>query len=86
MEDLECLGCDWTANGGGQGLTFQQILDAAMKHTGATGHSGFRQITTNYWRVVRHDEEIAPQLSVPVAIGSPSPERALSGSADTAHP
>jgi hypothetical protein len=66
MEDLECTGCDWTANGGGEGLPFEQIQDAAMRHTGATGHSGFRQTTTNYWRVVRHDGDIATQLSVPV--------------------
>ncbi|MER5754417.1 hypothetical protein [Streptomyces sp. NPDC002088] len=68
LEDVECTGCDWTAGGGGAGLglTFPQIQDAVLKHTGATGHSGFRQVTTNYWRVVRSGQDVATQLSVPV--------------------
>jgi hypothetical protein len=37
-----------------------------MKHAGAEKHYGFRQVTTNYWRVVRHDQDLADQLSVPV--------------------
>ncbi|RZU36052.1 hypothetical protein EV284_3539 [Streptomyces sp. BK022] len=71
MEDMECTGCDWTANGGGEGLTFDQIQEAALKHAGATGHRGFRQTTTNYWLVVRHDQDVASQLSVP-AVPTPT--------------
>jgi hypothetical protein len=62
MEDLSCTSCDWTAGG----LPFSDLQQQAMKHAGAEKHYGFRQVTTNYWRVVRHDQDLAPQLSVPV--------------------
>ncbi|MGW0626114.1 DUF7848 domain-containing protein [Streptomyces sp. NPDC002758] len=65
MEDLECTSCDWKVGG----LPFADLQEQAIKHAGAEKHYGFRQITTNYWRVVRHDEDLATQLSVPVATG-----------------
>jgi hypothetical protein len=71
IEDLECTDCDWTTEGEGRSLSFQQLLDLAMKHTGSTGHSGFQQTTTNFWRVVREDQDTATQLSVPVALPLP---------------
>jgi hypothetical protein len=62
MEDLECTSCDWKAGG----IPFGDLQEQALKHAGAEKHYGFRQVTTNYWRVVRHDEDLAIQLSVPV--------------------
>ncbi|MFF1701200.1 hypothetical protein [Streptomyces sp. NPDC058252] len=66
MEDLACttFECGWKVSG----QDFGELQDAAMKHSGEKQHFGFRQVTTNYWRVVRHDQDVAEQLRV-----SPSP-------------
>jgi hypothetical protein len=62
MEEMECTSC-----GDPSGCdSFDNIVKWAINHTARTGHSGFRQITTNYHRVVRHDQDLASQLSPPV--------------------
>jgi hypothetical protein len=79
-EGLECTDCPWVASGAGVDRSFEELLDRAIKHTGATGHTGFRQTTTNLWRVVRTDKDLVKQLSVPV--GNPlRPQNSWDGSA-----
>lgn len=62
MEEMACTSC---SEGSGC-LPFAEVQEWAIRHTAQTGHTGFRQVTTNYHRVVRHDQDLAPQLSVPV--------------------
>lgn len=62
MEEMACTSC-----GDESGCaSFDDIAKWAINHTARTTHTGFRQITTNYHRVVRQDQDPAPQLSLPV--------------------
>jgi hypothetical protein len=63
MEEMACTSCDETSGC----LPYEQCQEWALKHAGRTAHFGYRQTTTNYHRVVRHDDgpPEAPALSVP---------------------
>ncbi|MFE9525116.1 hypothetical protein [Streptomyces sp. NPDC006631] len=75
MEEMACTTCGDLSGC----LPFGETQDWAIQHAAKTGHTGFRQVTTNYHRVVRNDRDLAPQLSVP-AVFTPGqvvpPERA----------
>jgi hypothetical protein len=63
MEEMACTSCDETSGC----LPYDQCQEWALRHAGRTAHFGYRQTTTNYHRVVRHDDgpPEAPALSVP---------------------
>lgn len=63
MEEMECTSCPETSGC----LPYAECQTWALKHAGRTAHFGFRLLTTNYFRVVRHEDgpPEAPALLVP---------------------
>jgi hypothetical protein len=68
MEEMECTTCSESSGC----LPFDECQTWALKHAGRKSHFGFRLTTTNYYRVVRH-EDGPPEPPAPLV---PSPGRA----------
>uniref|UniRef100_A0AAU3I9H9 DUF7848 domain-containing protein n=1 Tax=Streptomyces sp. NBC_01393 TaxID=2903851 RepID=A0AAU3I9H9_9ACTN len=66
MEEMFCTSCP---EGSGC-IPIADAQDWAMRHTGSTGHTGFRLQTTNYYRVIRKGD---PPPSQAPAVGSRRP-------------
>jgi hypothetical protein len=52
MEEMGCTTCDEVSGC----LPYDECQMWALKHAGRKAHFGFRLITTNYYRVVRHED------------------------------
>jgi hypothetical protein len=62
MEEMFCTSCPESSGC----VSLDDARDWAMKHTGLKAeHTGFRLETTNYYRVIRHDESPPSQALTP---------------------